>query len=330
MSGRVFMTFSGYNENRYTLGGVGATSRFARSALKQRAVKPCTAYCDKIHNEPETNPILDPSGEPNPNYSGFQVWLDGNDQEFMQPGSILSQPEIEHRVLQWDDKVPLAHNAKKYGGGQNSTPYYIGTLSPDVQNGNTSLRFDASLIEGLAITISGNGGNGRWLHDLSGLTIFYTFKIDSLGTDKQTLWSTSQGDLTLAYDPITSNLVLSGPSTPPSGAFNVALNPAEDYDGQWIQTTTIFDGTGLSDSDKLKFRVNRVFKNLTFTPVGSVGTTIYPVNTNGKIGIGLNDFNQNPTEFFNGLIGEILVYIKTLNDDEVNSVEGYLGNKWGI
>ena len=48
--------------------------------------------------------------------------------------------------------------------------------------------------------------------------------------------------------------------------------------------------------------------------------------TNSTIYLGGRDINS----FFKGYVGEIIIYSRSLNDDERKDIEKYLGKKWGI
>lgn len=74
-------------------------------------------------------------------------------------------------------------------------------------------------------------------------------------------------------------------------------------------------------------RVNRKSSNSTrFTYANH---TIYVVSY-GRIGIGMNVWNGGNNDFFNGNIGEVLVYSKALTTAEIDVIENYINTKWNI
>jgi len=85
----------------------------------------------------------------------------------------------------------------------------------------------------------------------------------------------------------------------------------------------IFDGTQTGNSNRLKFRIDGVEKSLTFTT--NVGATTASDTTVLYIGE-----TATATEDFNGYLGELLLYTKTLTATELTNTENYLKNKWGI
>ena len=317
--------------NQYILGGgIGAHSRFSRSALTRRALfSPCHCFTLSItennNNQVEYNSsVLASDGTINNQVETFEIWYDGADIAKFQPTSINSTPADFASITQWNDKSDSAHNANNYAGGATSArPIYIGSLSSDVQNGNTSVSFTASQNQGFEIGLT---GGGNWLFGLQTITIFMVFKYKEPINNNLTIWSSSQNDLNLAVNS-SKQLIMSSPKTTPTNSYNVDTNNVLDPD-TWVLTTTTFNGFGAADEDKLRFRINGVEQNLTFS--SPVGTTIGPNGGNGRIGIGMNVWEGSNTDFFNGNIGEVLVYSKALTNVEIDVIENYINTKWNI
>lgn len=55
-------------------------------------------------------------------------------------------------------------------------------------------------------------------------------------------------------------------------------------------------------------------------------------DSSGRLYLGAKkmDNGANPTSFFNGMIGEIIVFNRSLNNEDRKEIEKYLGKKWGI
>ena len=275
MSNIVRMTnISSFSYNRYINSSVGAKSRFVRSALNKRAVIPCNSnnLCMEFENSSSINnngiddsTLLADSDTPNSNASNFEIWYDGADYSKFQPSSIASDISSAEAITQWNDKSATAHNANNYTGTTSARPTYIGTLSSEVQNGNTSVNFNASNNQGLEIALT---GSGNWFFGLTSVTIFMVFKYVNPITDNLTIWSSSQNDLNLAVSSVTNNLIMSSPKITPDPSYNVDISYNLSAN-TWIQTSTIFDGAGATDSDRLKFRINGIQQSLSFNPTNS-------------------------------------------------------------
>ena len=316
--------------NQYILGGgIGAHSRFSRSALTRRALtSPCHCYTLSItennNNQVEYNSsILASDGTINNQVETFEIWYDGAATAYFQPTSINSTPTVSASITQWNDKSTSAHNANNYTGATSARPIYIGSLSNDVQNGNTSVSFTASQNQGFEIGLT---GGGNWFFGLQTITIFSVFKYKEPINNNLTIWSSSQNDLNLAVNS-SKQLIMSSPKTTPTNSYNVDTNYVLDPN-TWVLTTTTFNGSGTTNADKLQFRINGVEQTLTFS--SPVGTTIGPNGGNGRIGIGMNVWNGGNTDFFNGNIGEVLVYSKALTTAEIDVIENYINTKWNI
>jgi len=317
--------------NQYILGGgIGSQSRFSRSALTRRALtSPCHCYTLSItennNNQVEYNSsILASDGTINNQVETFEIWYDGAATAYFQPTSINSTPTVSASITQWNDKSTSAHNANNYTGATSARPIYIGSLSNDVQNGNTSVSFTASQNQGFEIDLT---GGGNWFFGLQTITIFSVFKYkEPINNNNLTIWSSSQNDLNLAVNS-SKQLIMSSPKTTPANSYNVDTNYVLDPN-TWVLTTTTFNGSGTTNADKLQFRINGIEQNLTFS--SSVGTTIGPNGGNGGIGIGMNVWNDGNTDFFNGNIGEVLVYSKALTTAEIDVIENYINTKWNI
>ena len=86
--------------------------------------------------------------------------------------------------------------------------------------------------------------------------------------------------------------------------------------------TYVFDGTKTTNADSLKYRYDSTDITLTFT--GTVGDTL---NLDNKI---LYIGNANAANFYTGDIAEFLIFTKALTTVEIQNVENYLTNKWGL
>lgn len=63
----------------------------------------------------------------------------------------------------------------------------------------------------------------------------------------------------------------------------------------------------------------------------SVSTlAIRKLNGLGLLGAGYDNATGNPTDYFDGYIGEFIVFARALSDEELDAMNDYLSEKWGI
>ena len=226
--------------------------------------------------------------------TSLQIWYDGADTTTYVPSAT-----DEGQITQWTDKSDFAHNANPDGG--NAKPTYENTV---LQNGHGYLEFDG----GDSLTVN----PFTQLASAAGFTVFVVAKQNNT-TGIQVLTTTNQSDLAIAG----------------GTAFTVAMAGATATTGptvadtDWHQHTLIYDGTGSTNADKLKYRLDKTSKTLTF--VGTVDSTTSASNNEFFIGN-----NVSGTNGLTGYIAEVILFNKTLSATEYANVENYLSNKWGL
>lgn len=88
-----------------------------------------------------------------------------------------------------------------------------------------------------------------------------------------------------------------------------------------------FDGSATGNSNRFKARLDGADSALTFS--GTVGTTTSP--TAGYFFTGCTGTNTTTvSNFWQGDIGELLIWTRALNTGEILAVEEYLTSKWAI
>lgn len=230
--------------------------------------------------------------------SGLVGWWD--------PSDSATVTTVSGAVSQLNDKSGLGRNATQ--GTANNRPSYTGTI-----NGKNVMTFDGSndrLVTGLQS------------NTLTGFATFFCVCQASSG------WSdVTANNKTPLYgrDSTTSNAyginlsTISGPL-----ALNVAWRGLgfNAIDGPTVAkgVPQLLVGT-LNTTTRFR-RVNGTAANTSFS--GTAGT-------NAAAGNFLH-IGEDPTQlrWWSDLIGEILVYDRTLTTDEIKKVEAYLGKKYGI
>lgn len=103
-----------------------------------------------------------------------------------------------------------------------------------------------------------------------------------------------------------------------TGTFNVGYQTI-------LQSTMIYDGSLTGNANRLKLKVNGKQLPLTFS--GTVGATT-EAHASSKFAIGAIDF-ASPV-YVPGSCSEVIIYERTLTDNEILQVEAYLSSKWAV
>jgi hypothetical protein len=222
----------------------------------------------------------------------LQVWYDGAD-----TSTLIPNATDEGQITQWTDKSNFAHNANPDGG--NAKPTYENTA---LQNGNGYIEFDGNDV------LSVNPFTQ--LVSASGFTVFIVGKINTNDTATQYLGSTDQGGLSIFSD---------GSNWKVNVAGGVGTGPA--IDNAWHIHTLVYDGSGATNADKLKYYIESTQATLSFS--GTVGTT-----TSASAGTYYIGARQAGTSELYGYIGEVIMFNRTLTLTEYTNVQNYLENKW--
>jgi len=223
---------------------------------------------------------------------------------------VPSNPSDGATFTQWTDSNSGTHNANPIGGATTRASYQSGV--GDTQNSLAVVRFDGN--DGLSI----NPYPG--LASKAGVTVFALIKMNaetvSVNNNSPRIFSTNILNGIAFYYNSTSNRWTVAAST------GVGESTTTNDSSRFSVHTLVYDGTATGNSNRLKYRYNGAQDTLTFT--GTVGTTTSASITTLYIG------NNNGANYFTGDIGEFLIFTRTLTTQEIESVEAYLNNKWGL
>ena len=89
--------------------------------------------------------------------------------------------------------------------------------------------------------------------------------------------------------------------------------------------TVIFDGSGATNADRLKFRYDGADQTLNFGAT-TVGTQTSGSTTTYYLGVD----DTGAAGYWNGDMGAVIIYTRALTTNELIGVEEYLSNFWGI
>lgn len=90
-----------------------------------------------------------------------------------------------------------------------------------------------------------------------------------------------------------------------------------------LKTTSLLSATYVSASGTYK-----LYSNTSLRGTGSYSP--YTTNTQRPFRIGAGRNESTPASYFNGYIGELIIFSRALKTEERTSVEAYLKKKWGI
>lgn len=213
---------------------------------------------------------------------------------------------------QWVDSSSSAHNANSI----------CGSCKPEwwsnVQNGLGGTYYD-----GIAMGSSVNPLND--LASKSGETIIVVARVLNSGTTEQYIQGGEDGNtglnsVFLRQSGGTYNVA-------EAGGFGVVSGTPVDLDPHIF--SIVFSGTGTSNSDRLKFRIDSVEQSMTFT--SNVGTNTSPLTDYVFLGVSYTTNVSGIEQFYyNGFLFDVLVYSRALSSSELNAIESYLSNKWAI
>lgn len=217
-----------------------------------------------------------------------------------------SSPTNETYITSWSDKSSIAHDANT-SGNTSVKPRY----RTNIQNGKPALYFD-----GVNDTFTVNPITQ--LQSVAGYTYFLVGKTNTISANQiiTVMKASGAGDVNELLLKIGSTGVVTvGAATATATSLTTDTN--------FHIHTLVFDGSQTGNSNRLKHRVDGVEQTLTFT--GTVGATANAGTT--SFFMGTDTANNND---FDGYLGEILVYTKTLSQTDIVGVEAYLKNIWGI
>lgn len=249
-----------------------------------------------------------PAGITNPNQlPTLQVWYNAD---------IDGSPNFNQTngnggtVNQWLDRSGTGHAAKfQSGASQNAPRWYANQLGVGTTLG--IIRFNGANNESLAV------GQATWMRSLSGFSLFIVAKASTVGVSTRTMTSTDTGGFRISQN--TSNWTIQT-----AGCTGVSTVTGVGDTTKYNIYALIFDGTGIGNTARLRFRYNKVEKPLTY--VGTAGSLTNASTSSFYVGVG----SVGNTEYFTGDIAEMIMFTRAVNSSEIGGVESYMSSHWNI
>lgn len=159
-----------------------------------------------------------------------------------------------------------------------------------------------------------------WSLSLTGQTTYLVFK-PLATTDQMHIQATNTGGF---------SFFISSSNWTAETAGGVAVSDSGVDTTNFHYMGMIFDGSQTDANQttqnnlRLKLRYDGAQKNLTFSANPGTATS----GSANTLNVGADDSGS--ANFFNGYLGEIMIWTRTLSTTEITQVETYLKNKWGL
>lgn len=241
----------------------------------------------------------------NPNQiTGLQLWYDAT---VANSTNFDPVPTNGGTVQRWVDKLGNGRNADQ--SVNSKKPLWFANQ----QGGQGAMLFDGTAD---VLTLNPIGG---WALSRPGVTMFIVIKAATL-TGTPHISSTNTNGYKYYWN---SNWGIE------FAGGNAISNVPGDTTNYHIMTV-VYNGTR-TDADitvqnnlRLQFRYDRVPRPLTFNT--NVNATTSPTAT----GLNIGADNSGSANYYNGYLGEMIIYTETLTQAQIDSVESFLETKWGL
>lgn len=211
-------------------------------------------------------------------------------------------------ISQWKDRSTAGHNLNK-SGNASVKPKWIANQA-GVGNTYGVVRFDG-VDEELNINPI------AWMQSLSGFSLFVVAKAGTVGVTTQTICSTNTGGFQITHN--ATNWRVEAASC--SGVSTVT---GVGDTSKFNIYALIFDGTGVGNTARLKFRYNKSQQTLSY--VGTANSITSASASTFYVGVS----SLGNTNYFNGDIAEMIMFTRAVNSSEIGGIESYLTSHWNL
>ena len=211
-------------------------------------------------------------------------------------------------VSPWKDRAAGSKDLNKSGNNSVKPNWYanqagVGNTFGVIRFNGTSESLDINPI--------------TWMQSLSGFSLFVVAKASTVGISSRTICSTNTGGFQISHN--SSNWRVEA-----GGCSGVSTVTGVGDTSKFNIYSLIFDGTGVGNTGRLKFRYNKVPQTLTYT--GTAATITSASASTFYVGVG----SLGNSQYFNGDIAEIIMFKRAINSSEAGGVESYLTSHWNL
>lgn len=211
-------------------------------------------------------------------------------------------------VSPWTDRAGGSKDLNKAGGASVKPNWYANQLG--VGNTYGVIRFNGTS-ESLDINPV------SWMQSLSGFSLFVVAKASAVGVTARTICSTNTGGFQITHNGSYWRVEAGGCS-------GVSAVTGTGDTSKYNIYALIFDGAGIGNTSRLKFRYNKVPQTLTYT--GTAATITSASAATFYVGVG----SAGNSQYLNGDIAEIFMFKRALNSSEIGGLESYLTAHWNL
>jgi hypothetical protein len=221
--------------------------------------------------------------------------------------NFVGVTESGDTFTQWTDSSATAHNANPIGGATTRPTWWS-----EVVCGLGGVKFDGNS-DGLSVNP---------IPDIANIQGFTAIILGQLTDNVTTQQFITSGIGSQSVN--NSNLRVSGGTFLVGAADGIGqTSPIADTNPHmW---SIVFDGSGITNSDKLKFYIDGLEEPLDY--LSNVGEVTDPSIDSFYIGVdrvGVSNFQY----YYSGFMFEVLLWTRTLTDSELSATHNYLINKW--
>lgn len=235
--------------------------------------------------------IAVPTSIPNNTY-----WFSSYDNSVAEFGSVLAN---DATVSTWKDKSGASHDLNKAGAASGKPVF-----KTNVQKGKGAVYFDG-------VNDSLNANPITFMQSQTQFTLFVVAKNGIL----------SSGAAITTTDTDGYRIFYNGTNWAVSSASGIGTSTATP-DGNMHIFTLVYDGSQTGNSNRLKFRIDKVNQTLNY------GATTVGTSTSASAAYFYAGQNSAGTAYFTGYIAEIILYTRALIPSELESTENYFIERW--